>query len=62
MTALHVPGIHLNTTTENEAALRLYEKTGFRVLARRRNSVWVPWLPEKPVENLLYGKLLSDRT
>ena len=61
MISLHVPGIHLNTTTENQAALRLYEKAGFKVLARRKTTVWEPWLPGKPVENLLYGKLLAER-
>jgi GNAT superfamily N-acetyltransferase len=61
MTSLRVPGIHLNTTTENQAALRLYEKAGFQVLARQKTTVWEPWLPGKPVENLLYGKLLAER-
>jgi ribosomal protein S18 acetylase RimI-like enzyme len=59
MTALQAPGIHLNTTSENQAALRLYEKAGFKVLARQRNTVWEPWLPGKPIDNLLYGKLLA---
>ena len=59
MTALRVPGIHLNTTSRNAAALRLYEKAGFEVLARRRSTVWEPWLPGVEVENLLLGKRLT---
>ena len=59
MTALYLPGIHLNTTTENQAALRLYEKAGFKVLARQKTTIWEPWLPGKPIENLVFGRLLS---
>ena len=59
MTALGVPGIHLNTTSQNHAALRLYEKLGFELLARRPATVWEPWLPGTSVENLLYGKRLQ---
>jgi GNAT superfamily N-acetyltransferase len=59
MTALDVPGIHLNTTSRNVAALRLYEKAGFQVLARRKSTVWEPWLPHEAVENLLLGKRLA---
>jgi ribosomal protein S18 acetylase RimI-like enzyme len=58
MTALGAPGIHLNTTSRNQAALRLYEKTGFKVLARRKTTLWEPWLPGELIENLLYGKAL----
>jgi ribosomal protein S18 acetylase RimI-like enzyme len=58
MTALQLPGIHLNTTSRNQAACRLYEKVGFELLARHRSSVWEPWLPDEPLDNLVYGKLL----
>ncbi|MGE5602909.1 MAG: N-acetyltransferase family protein [Nitrososphaerales archaeon] len=58
MAALHQPGIHLNTTSRNRAALRLYEKAGFALLGRHRSTVWEPWLPGEPVENLVYGKVL----
>jgi ribosomal protein S18 acetylase RimI-like enzyme len=59
MTGLGAPGIHLNTTSENEAALRLYEKMGFELLGRRQTDLWEPWLPGKAVENLCYGKRLA---
>jgi ribosomal protein S18 acetylase RimI-like enzyme len=59
MTGLGVPGIHLNTTSRNQAALRLYEKAGFTVLARSVSTVWEPWLPGETVENLVYGKRLN---
>jgi RimJ/RimL family protein N-acetyltransferase len=59
MAALQAPGIHLNTTSRNRAAIRLYEKFGFEVLARHKTTVWEPWLPGESIENLLFGKLLS---
>ena len=59
MTVLGLPGIHLNTTTLNGAALKLYEKMGFQVLARRRTRLWEPWLPQTVVENLVYAKRLN---
>ncbi len=58
MTALGMPGIHLNTTSRNGAALRLYEKAGFELLGRHVSTLWEPWLPGEAVENLVYGKLL----
>lgn len=58
MTALGVSGIHLNTTSRNQAALRLYEKAGFELLARHASTVWEPWLPGEAIENLVYGKRL----
>lgn len=58
MTALLAPGIHLNTTSRNQAALRLYEKAGFELLGRHESTLWEPWLPGEPIENLVYGKLL----
>ena len=62
MTTLRAPGIHLNTTSRNQAALRLYEKTGFEVLARHKTTVWEPWLPGESMENLLFGKVLVGRS
>lgn len=59
MADLQAPGIHLNTTSRNQAAIRLYEKVGFEVLARHNTTVWEPWLPGESIENLLFGKLLS---
>lgn len=62
MTGLGVPGIHLNTTSLNAAAVHLYEKMGFELLARHRCRVWEPWLPGVEVENLVYGKRLNVGT
>ena len=59
MTGLGVPGIHLNTTSLNAAAVKMYEKMGFDLLARKRTHLWEPWLPGIEVENLVYGKPLA---
>ncbi len=59
MTELGLPGIHLKTTTRNAAAIRLYEKMGFQLLARKRTRLWEPWLPGEEIENLVYGKRLG---
>ena len=57
---LRVPGVHLNTTSVNEAACRLYEKIGFRLLDGRPTQVWSHLL-DRPVENRNYGlKLKGD--
>ena len=62
MAALGLPGIHLNTTSLNAAAVRMYEKFGFQLLGRKRTRLWEPWLPATEVENLVYGKrLLTGR-
>jgi len=58
MTGLGVPGIHLKTTNLNAAAVKMYEKMGFQLLARKRTQLWEPWLPGTEVENLVYGKPL----
>jgi ribosomal protein S18 acetylase RimI-like enzyme len=59
MTELKMPGIHLNTTSRNRAAIGLYEKRGFTVLGRKKTSLWEPWLPGEEIENLVMGKVLS---
>jgi ribosomal protein S18 acetylase RimI-like enzyme len=58
MAGLGVPGIHLNTTSLNAAAVKMYEKMGFELLDRKRTYLWEPWLPGAEVENLVYGKPL----
>lgn len=55
---LGVPGIHLHTTSLNKAAICLYQKAGFQLLARCQTRLWEPWLPGVEIENLLYGKRL----
>lgn len=44
LTAAGVSGVQLSTTTENEAALRLYSNLGFTVACRYRSALWRPWL------------------
>jgi ribosomal protein S18 acetylase RimI-like enzyme len=58
MIGLGVPGIYLKTTTLNAAAVKMYEKMGFHLLARKRTQLWEPWLPGTEVDNLVYGKPL----
>jgi ribosomal protein S18 acetylase RimI-like enzyme len=59
MSALGMPGIHLNTTSLNAAAVGMYEKMGFQLLGRKRTRLWEPWLPDREVVNLVYGKRLA---
>ena len=57
---LGVPGVHLNTTSVNEAACRLYEKNGYRLLDERPTQVWSHLL-NQPVENRSYGLRLEGK-
>jgi ribosomal protein S18 acetylase RimI-like enzyme len=59
MTELGLPGIHLKTTTRNAAAIKLYEKMGFQLLASKRTRLWEPWLPDEEIENLVFGRRLN---
>jgi ribosomal protein S18 acetylase RimI-like enzyme len=52
--ALGVPGVHLNTTSLNEAACYLYEKVGFRLLDARATQMWAAHI-QRVVENRCYG-------
>jgi ribosomal protein S18 acetylase RimI-like enzyme len=56
MTAAGAPGIHLNTTSYNAAAVKMYEKIGFKLLSSRPTHLWEPWLPDVAIKNLVYGK------
>jgi ribosomal protein S18 acetylase RimI-like enzyme len=51
---LGVRGVHLKTTSHNEAACHLYEKIGFKLLDSRQNRFWTGLLGEK-VNNCSYG-------
>ncbi len=51
---LGVKGVYLDTTSLNEAACRMYEKFGFRILDARTFRFWSRWF-DKPVQNLCYG-------
>jgi len=52
--ALAVPGVHLTTTSRNEAACRLYERSGFHLLEQRPTRIWAG-LVDGPVLNRCYG-------
>lgn len=51
---LGISGVYLDTTSLNEAACRLYEKMGFRLLEARPDRFWAKWFGH-PVDNLCYG-------
>jgi ribosomal protein S18 acetylase RimI-like enzyme len=55
--SLGIQGVYLDTTTLNEAACRMYEKFGFRIIDARPFRYWSRWF-KKPVQNLCYGLLL----
>jgi len=55
---LNVHGVHLETTSHNEAACHLYEKVGFQLLDSRINRFWTRMLGIK-VLNLSYGLRLG---
>ncbi len=44
LTARGVRGVQLSSTRENEAALALYAKSGFRIYAEYRSPLWEPYL------------------
>ena len=49
-----IPGVHLSTTAENEAAVHLYEAFGFKVLTEFESPLWAPWLG-RPTRHLIMG-------
>ena len=53
-----LPGVHLKTTSLNEAACTLYEKMGFTLLDSRLTHLW-GHLYRRPVYNLCYGLKLG---
>ena len=56
--SLQIPGVHLHTTNRNEAACRLYETLGFRLLAAHETVLWSRYLAS-PVESRCYGLRLA---
>lgn len=52
---LGVAGVHLHTTSLNEAACHLYEASGFRIWAARPTHMW-RYLVDRPVENRCYAR------
>jgi ribosomal protein S18 acetylase RimI-like enzyme len=59
MRSLQVSGVHLYTNSINQAACRLYEGLGFRLLAAHRTRLWSRSLA-LPVENRCYGLRLAQ--
>ena len=53
-----VPGVYLETTTLNRAAVRLYRSLGFELLDARCTRLWEGLIAE-PVENLVFGLRLT---
>lgn len=51
---LEVPGVHLETTSMNEVACRLYESVGFRLLDAHPTRMWKGVIAH-PVEDRCYG-------
>lgn len=51
---LHVPGVHLQTTSYNLAACRLYESLGFRLVDARPNRMW-KWKIAETFESRAYA-------
>lgn len=58
--ALQVPGVYLQTTTMNGAAIKLYEKVGFHLLASKPTRMYAH-LVDVPVENCCYAMQLPRR-
>lgn len=56
--SLGVPGVHLRTTNLNIAAVALYTRIGFRLLAARPTRLW-RHVTDQPVENRCYGLRLK---
>lgn len=61
MTSLGLTGIHLETTSLNTAAVKLYEKTGFQLLDAKVTTMYQD-LVDKRVELRIYGIKLTSRS
>jgi ribosomal protein S18 acetylase RimI-like enzyme len=56
---LDTPGVHLETTSQNQAACQLYESLGFELIGCHLTRVWNT-LIASPVENRVYGMKLIN--
>lgn len=54
---LQVPGVHLQTTSENTGACILYKRIGFSLLSSHSTQMWRGFLG-KNVENRCYGLII----
>lgn len=52
-----VRGVQLSTTRENQAAMRLYERTGFRVYCEAKSPLWQPWLGREAVHVVMVKEI-----
>ena len=52
--SLGIPGVHLETSSQNKIACRMYEKMGFQLVDARPDRFWTEWFGY-PVENRCYG-------
>lgn len=53
-----VRGVQLSTTWENRAAMRLYERTGFRAYCEAKSPLWQPWLGREVVHVVMVKEIL----
>lgn len=56
-----VPGVHMVTTNRNQAALRLYQCTGFQLLQERRTRMWQRYV-DGEVHLMAFGLKLGKAT
>lgn len=52
-----VPGVQLSTTRENVAAIRLYEKSGFRIYREWSSPLWKPFLQRAVIHVVMVKNL-----
>lgn len=57
----NIPGVYLETTSENKTACQLYERLGFRLLGTSPADHWKK-LVDHPVENRTYGLIFTENS
>lgn len=55
---LSIPGVHLFTTSHNQAAVHVYQRCGFQLLDSRPTRLWRRHFSE-PIENQCFGQRLG---
>jgi len=56
--ARRIPGVQLSTTTENRAAIKLYERNGFRIFTEYQSPLWQPWLGRDTIHLVMTKELV----